>query len=82
LKALFERSHDDDDEEEKPLIKQRQHSKQQMQWIVNQVRMKGKVNLPINSNASWKYCLMFWLGVSLAGICLYLTPGLFCVVDG
>lgn len=25
---------------------------------------------------------MFWCGVSLAGICLYLTPGLNCVVDG
>lgn len=37
---------------------------------------------PINSNASWKYCLMFWCGVSLAGICLYRTPGLFWVVDG
>lgn len=39
-------------------------------------------NSPMKSNASWKYCLMFWCGVSLAGICLYLTPGLFCVVDG
>lgn len=25
---------------------------------------------------------MFWCGVSLAGICLYFTPGLNCVVDG
>lgn len=45
-------------------------------------KRKKKVHLPINSNASWKYCLMFWCGVSLAGICLYLTPGLFCVVGG
>lgn len=26
---------------------------------------------PIKSYASWKYCLMFWCGVSVAGICLY-----------
>ena len=40
------------------------------------------VYLPINSNASWKYCLMFWCGVSFAGICLYFTPGFVCVFDG
>lgn len=38
-------------------------------------------DLPINSNASWKYCFMFWCGVSFAGICLYRTPGFACVVD-
>ncbi len=33
----------------------------------------------MKSNASWKYCLIFWWGVSLAGICLYLSPDLICV---
>lgn len=36
-------------------------------------------NSPIKSKASWKYCLIFWWGVSFAGICLYLSPALFCV---
>lgn len=32
------------------------------------------INLPMKSNASWKYCLIFWWGVSLAGICIYFRP--------
>lgn len=40
------------------------------------------LNSPINSKASEKYCLMFWCGVSLAGICRYLTPFLVCVAGG
>lgn len=32
------------------------------------------LHLPMKSNASWKYCLIFWWGVSLAGICIYFRP--------